>query len=755
MEDTTDGVFINLFSIPARNQHALLKNRAVVEHCGRDTGEGQWKCSIDRSSSSCAHIRLARHSLQQHLTGLPSARDPNVSSSEDLPEFEVLTIKEGGRLCDPVSYKRLPPPVWARIPADPVAPPIPILETPPDLITLEIDSQCSCPARTRFKAGEPTEVKQCTLYTLTGASRTSIQLQRCGECARGFVGPDGSDIGVFNFNNVTLLTLDLLEDYTCAFTTSETPFVSWVAVVGRRYETRRSAIPFLKEKTFRAAWFAYIQLISLDNDMECTRCGPCPDVTIWDGVTLAFNRKHLLQTLSPPTKVHADSEIKPLVKLGDNLQFIPSSKLRKDLQDFLSHKIDLPPRHSPSDSTTTNGGISEPDSSSTVPSSATISRLASLPGITASLSEIDPHLGALFDKHFGTEATLNQYKAPQEYCDLFLHISAHEYALQMINGQGLEVLREFVLDPSPMNASKAIRIPALHRVLSFEWKSKKSFNSHTLGTCRWLYIRSYTTLNSLKKYNSPLSPSVPLVEENWKEIRRRPIYPGISKDGGNDQGGQDMRGEGCQKFYSRICYGFHCIPSAEGRNDVFSAIYTRWKKPPTVIVYDFACALQPYCMAREPDFFSKTLFAIDVFHATGHTRCGRSAFLSTYAETDPDLALVNTSAAECGNSGILRIRKSIDVSKLYVRRDAKREPGYDKHNMKSRVLKAMHSRQVQGGMQKAHGTIKDGVIVAIMRAVAGSSMKGEKALHFTGRVFRAAGRGEYLGGVHAFPPRCG
>jgi hypothetical protein len=144
-----------------------------------------------------------------------------------------------------------------------------------------------------------------------------------------------------------------------------------------------------------------------------------------------------------------------------------------------------------------------------------------------------------------------------------------------------------------------------------------------------------------------------------------------------DMGSTDLRGEGCQKFYSTygerrltgglmcvwcphsVCYGFHCIPSAEGRNDVFSAVYTRWIRAPDVIVYDFACALQPYCMLREPEFFSKTLFVVDAFHAKGHTRCGRAAFLTTYCETNPGLLAVNSSAAECGNSGIVRIRKSV------------------------------------------------------------------------------------------------
>ena len=51
-------------------------------------------------------------------------------------------------------------------------------------------------------------------------------------------------------------------------------------------------------------------------------------------------------------------------------------------------------------------------------------------------------------------------------------------------------------------------------------------------------------------------------------------------------------------------------------------------------------------------FFADTLFAIDSFHAKGHTKCAPSAFLSTYAIVDPQLAHINSSAAECGNGGL-------------------------------------------------------------------------------------------------------
>jgi hypothetical protein len=159
------------------------------------------------------------------------------------------------------------------------------------------------------------------------------------------------------------------------------------------------------------------------------------------------------------------------------------------------------------------------------------------------------------------------------------------------------------------------------------------------------------------------------------QIRHRPKYPNLKNDLRVDSGGE--RGAKCTKYYSQygerrltggimctwcthsICYGFHCIPQGEGRNDVFSAIITRWPTPPKRVIYDFACTPGPYCMTREPHFFTDTLFVIDGFHATGHTKCAPAAFLSTYSDIDPHLAHVNSSAAECGNSGIKRIRKSI------------------------------------------------------------------------------------------------
>ncbi|KAE8217837.1 hypothetical protein CF326_g9326 [Tilletia indica] len=170
------------------------------------------------------------------------------------------------------------------------------------------------------------------------------------------------------------------------------------------------------------------------------------------------------------------------------------------------------------------------------------------------------------------------------------------------------------------------------------------------------------------------------------QIRERPQYPGLkevkkgaARPGQNSQeGSADM--STCNKFYSdyvaprrtggimalwcrhAIAMGFHCIPVAEGRDDVFSALFTHWPKAPAVIVYDFACQLASYSIAREPGFFSDTLFVVDELHQHGHSQCTPSSWLSTYMANDPELRHLNSSAAECGNAGLSRIKKSVAYS---------------------------------------------------------------------------------------------
>jgi len=159
-------------------------------------------------------------------------------------------------------------------------------------------------------------------------------------------------------------------------------------------------------------------------------------------------------------------------------------------------------------------------------------------------------------------------------------------------------------------------------------------------------------------------------------LRHRPYYENRDTE---TKASVDIAESGaCKKYYSTykkkptltgglmaiwcqhlICLGFHKIPKAEGRDDVFSGLYVYFEKAPEVVVYDFACQLGDYSMAREPEFFKDTLFVIDEMYAKGHSACSQASFSSNYMQCSTRLQEVNTSAVECSNSRLSRIRKSV------------------------------------------------------------------------------------------------
>lgn len=203
----------------------------------------------------------------------------------------------------------------------------------------------------------------------------------------------------------------------------------------------------------------------------------------------------------------------------------------------------------------------------------------------------------------------------------------------------------------------------------------------------WLSRRAHQVYSRLSQHDTP-QPNPYLISPDWRisgvcygspPIRIRPHYTSIPDDGLPEDKlrNQEMSDSECRKYYETykkasltgglmvlwcrhsICLGFHIIPSTEGRNDVFAALYTQWPIAPKVVVYDFACQLAPYSFVREPKFFQNTRFVVDKFHANGHTKCTKASSATHAMQYDPNLEVVNTSAAEVGNSGTAKIRKSV------------------------------------------------------------------------------------------------
>lgn len=82
-ESSVQGIFHNVFSVPSGTRFPTLKNRAVVEYIGEDSGMGQWKCNRDGGAISCIHIISARHCLQQHVKGDWNAEDASIEGNID------------------------------------------------------------------------------------------------------------------------------------------------------------------------------------------------------------------------------------------------------------------------------------------------------------------------------------------------------------------------------------------------------------------------------------------------------------------------------------------------------------------------------------------------------------------------------------------------------------------------------------------------------------------------------------------------
>ncbi|KAJ6542680.1 hypothetical protein B0H19DRAFT_957773 [Mycena capillaripes] len=710
-QELEEGIYLNHFSSPSPTSRSLA-GRVIIVYTGEDTGSGQWVCPKD-SNRGCAHVTKCRNLLQQLVQVDPTATDEGV---RDGSRIDYLGTKA-------VSYLEISPPHWASLDSDPQfyerSPP---LEDAPDTLCLSQTSSCCCSEPRRlFDPSRPIVQMQCTVYGLFRAWGATIELQACSNsrCRQRFIGPDGRERGIFNYNNRKLFSHDLLDEYTSAYTSSETPFSAWISVVSRRYSlhTGGAEHPFVTAEVFRAVWFAYVKLQYLEGSMKCPRCGPCPENTIWDGVTLAFNRKHLLPSLEPPT-ISQDESIErhttryisgqqllanqttrrtvrrvitggPLTMDGMNAQVTPGSRAEGDDEEI----------EDDDDDDEIEGGTS---GSQRVPRSERaaarvrlemMGRLEAIPRAIEGLARVCPALGALFEAKFGEDSVIQSTTAPDVYRRFFVQISAEESVLQMTTKPALDALEIFVTAPTFQNASSLVEIPAIHELLSHEKVMGEAYSARTMEICRWILNHGRTVLSSLIKGPEPPRMCADTVEKPWIEvkltcngtktgccyglpkIRERPRYPKLKHDLNHDAGGK--RGAKCSKFYSQygerrltggimcvwcthsICYGFHCIPRGEGRNDVFSALVTRWETAPKRVIYDFACALGPYCMTREPTFFSNTQFLIDDFHSVGHTKCSPAAFLKTHCNVDPRLAYINSSAGECGNSGLGRIRKSV------------------------------------------------------------------------------------------------
>lgn len=436
-DDDSSSISTNIFTVDgltATFDH--LNSRAIVTHTGTMSGDGTWTCTKDRNQTACKHINEARDHLQRLVHGDPDATDTRRSSVQtpiprqfslfslaSTPNTLFIVMKDYNEALDKgVSHLAILPPSWASLDTDGVwyTRPDPVTVAP-QMIPLDANSKSNCLCQSKFDASRPVLVQGCFIYTLTRALPSTIQVQPCPTCPailRRFIGPDCRELGIFNLDNNKLFAHDLLDEYTSAYTSSETPFVAWTSVLSRRYEIHNSASPFISIDLFRDAWFSFSLLQDFSGDMRCAKCGPSPEDVLWDGVTLAFNKKHLLTSMRPPTSLDDNSITRSNVRYDARQQLIPNGSSRKLLRQAMSGP-GLPDF---------NDGSENLDNNRMETAARAAAALAGLQFITL-LEQVEVLLRAenngmadIFVEHFGVVRQAQGYIPPNAFRHLFLQV---------------------------------------------------------------------------------------------------------------------------------------------------------------------------------------------------------------------------------------------------------------------------------------------------------------------------------------------
>ena len=249
----------------------------------------------------CRHIKACQTELKDllNMPGLPE----NCTTEE-----AAATITNSNTNSVPfmrcVSHLSIPPPTWCSLPNNVSCHYLPFHNGENLLLLLQLNavSRCACgndgPYNNGDIMGQP-----FTIYGSTLAIQRTIQTVYCRACphSKGKIGPDLQEYSVFNYNNQWGFTYELLNGFTNRLTSQgETTFTAFHQGIVNAYLEEQSEFEFCEIKIFEHAWFGFVRLQELATNMQCSLCGPNPEVVIADGVAVSFPR-HRVMGLHPPT----------------------------------------------------------------------------------------------------------------------------------------------------------------------------------------------------------------------------------------------------------------------------------------------------------------------------------------------------------------------------------------------------------------------------------------------------------------------
>jgi len=451
-----------------------------------------------------------------------------------------------------------------------------------------------------------------TLYSSLHAIEIIVKQFHCRDCG-AIESWDGVHDDIYRSSRATCAGYEIGWEYVESVLHSKETFSGFVAKMNEKYERASSRIPFMSVQTFIDWFFGWASSMQLDFRVGCKSCGDDPKVLACDGTKIGTCFKNVaIKPIETPVSSFPEQRSRRLDRCVIRDQYTREAlrKLASTDDDYLQLDIELVvPEEVQSFVYEAISVELKPEL--TRPYRDVLKQISH----DSSIAAMFPH--AILDESIRvTTAAINKNLSED---DLWNYISDMEH----FNIEISTLLRSSI----EHNGAPS---DGVFKLIDFCCRSEKAIHD--------LRVPSENPDPIPGTYNPPRDGRAYYFTEHGQQLRQMRSFP-IDKEkkkGADDDEEADVQ---CNKRFPEVsrrgitylflwfcplhghCFGYHMIPSSEGRKDPAASLYMFKPKAPHIILYDFACSFDEYARNRESGYFCCSRFFHDIFHGFSH-KCG-------------------------------------------------------------------------------------------------------------------------------------